>query len=275
MGLFDFSKKENVISESKPLFSKKEMEDYIRILSDMSYIFRDSKMLTGGRNETMKNRLHSYVGILGYYYEDVYHYGKVESIVNNEIYIRYTLVSNTLQDVINKRNTIFELSDNWSGVLQVIFNMQLEPNEEGDNFKQLEPEISRVTSAFEKISGKKCKEPKDPRNVIPRQVTFNPLGITEDLALSRGHSIPDLTSAFAQDLIPQLTDNYTNKESRDIVAEYAISLIKSYYDNAGFVPMVIVDQITGQINQVVEFVQKISYAPYPSLKEYVLSKIYK
>lgn len=275
MGLFDFIKKENVISESKPLFSKKEMEDYIRILSDMSYIFRDSKMLTGGRNETMKNRLHSYVGILGYYYEDVYHYGKMENIVNNEIFLRYILVSNALQDINNKRNTISELSDNWSGVLQVIYTMQLEPNTDGDKFKQLEPEILKVTSAFEKISGKKCKEPKDPRNVIPRHVTFNPLGITEDLVLSRGHSIPDLTNAFAHDLIPQLTDNYGNMESKDIVAEYAISLIKSYYDNAGFVPMVIVDQITGQINQVVEFVQKISYAPYPSLKEYVLSKIYK
>ena len=39
--------------------------------------------------------------------------------------------------------------------------------------------------------------------------------------------------------------------------------------------MLIVDQITGQINQVVEMVQTVSYAPYNSLKEYVLSKIYK
>jgi hypothetical protein len=52
-------------------------------------------------------------------------------------------------------------------------------------------------------------------------------------------------------------------------------MIKSYYDNAGYVPMVIVDQITGQINQVAEMVQRISYTPYPSLKEYLLSMIYK
>lgn len=274
MGLFDFGKKVDVNSESKPLFSKSEMEDFIRILSVMSYIFRDSKLI-GGRNETMKNRLHSYAGILGYYYEDIYHYGKMENIVNNEIFLRYVLVRNALLDINNKRNTISELSDNWSGVLQVIFTMQLESNTDGDKFKQLEPEILRVTSAFEKISGKKCKEPKDPRVVIPRQVTFNPFGITEDLVLSRGHSIPDFTNAFAHDLIPQLSDNYRNIESKDIVAEYVISLIKSYYDNAGFVPMVVVDQITGQINRVVELVGKISYAPYPSLKEYVLSKIYK
>ena len=67
---------------------------------------------------------------------------------------------------------------------------------------------------------------------------------------------------------------YSTKTSKDIVAEYALAMIKSYYDNAGFVPMVIVDQITGQINQVAEMVQRISYSPYPSLKEYVLSKIY-
>ena len=52
-------------------------------------------------------------------------------------------------------------------------------------------------------------------------------------------------------------------------------MIKSYYDNAGFVPMLIVDQITGQVNQVAEMVQKVSYTPYSSLKEYILSKIYK
>lgn len=52
-------------------------------------------------------------------------------------------------------------------------------------------------------------------------------------------------------------------------------MIKSYYDNAGFVPMLIVDQITGQVNQVAEMVQKVSYSPYSSPKECILSKIYK
>ena len=49
----------------------------------------------------------------------------------------------------------------------------------------------------------------------------------------------------------------------------------SYYDNAGFVPMLIVDQITGQVNQVAEMVEYISYAPQKNLKEYILSKIYR
>lgn len=88
--------------------------------------------------------------------------------------------------------------------------------------------------------------------------------------------IPDITEVFARELIPQLIDNrYSNKAPKDIVAAYAMTMIKSYYDNAGYVPMVIVDQITGQINQVAEMVKPISYAPYSTLKEYVLSKIYK
>ena len=37
-------------STSSILFSKNEMEDIISILTKISYIFRDSKLLCGGRN---------------------------------------------------------------------------------------------------------------------------------------------------------------------------------------------------------------------------------
>ncbi len=155
-------------------------------------------------------------------------------------------------------------------------NFQLEPNEEGERFANIKSEIHSVTAAFEKLSSTKCREPNDPRKVKPQNVTYNPFNITEDLAKSQGRTIPDITNVFAGELIPQLVGNpYPNKAPKDIVADYALSMIKSYYDNAGFVPMLIVDQITGQINQVAEMVQKVSYAPYPSLKEYVLSKIYR
>lgn len=263
------------VPKSSNLFSKNEMEDYICILSKISYLFRDSSLLPGGRNETMKSRLHSYIGILGYYYEDVYSYGKMNDIVDREILTRYALVKTRMKDVEHEKQVIAELSDNWSNVLQVIFNMQLDPNPEGDKFKQMESEIKKVSSAFEKMSGKKCMEPKDPRKITPRQVTYNPFNITEDLTKSRGHVIPDITDVFARELIPLLVSPNAAKQPKDIVASYALSMIKSYYDNAGYVPMVIVDQITGQINQVAEMVQRISYTPYPSLKEYLLSMIYK
>lgn len=96
------------------------------------------------------------------------------------------------------------------------------------------------------------------------------------MKLSEGRAIPDITDVFARELVPMLASNqHSSDESRDIVANYVLSMIKSYYDNAGFVPMLIVDQITGQVNQVAEMVQRVSYNPYSSLKEYILSKIYK
>ena len=290
MGLFDFfSKKKGSPkqaqqtesseyvyedSASSNLFSKKELEDLISILTKLSCIFRDSKLLHGGRNESLKGKVHSYAGIVGYYYEEEYRYGKMADLVDQDMLVRFVLVSSAMKDESNKRNVVRDLADNWSDVLQVIFNMQLEPNPDGDKLKQIEPEILKVTLAFEKMSGKKCKEPKDPRKITQRKVTYNPLNITEDLTLSHGHSIPDKTQVFAQDLFPRLA-SISGKDSKDVVAEYTIAMIKSYYDNAGFVPMVIVDQITGQISQVADMTMKISYSPYPSLKEYVLSKIYK
>lgn len=258
------------------LFSKLELEQYIATLSKMGYLFQDTTLLMGGRNETMKSRLFSYAGILGYYYENEYHYGKMANLVDQDIAIRHALVANSMRDGNHKQKLVAELANNWSDVLQVVFNLQLEPNKDGEKFARIKPEIQAVTSAFEKMSGAKCREPKDPRQVKPRNVKYNPFNITEDSEKSQGHMIPDITNVFAGELIPQLVENpYSTKAPKDIVADYALDMIKSYYDNAGFVPMLIVDQITGQINQVAEIVQQISYAPHSSLKDYVLSKIYR
>lgn len=261
------------------LFSKKELTDMIKTLSTLSYMFRDSRLLEstgGGRNEKMMSRLHSYACIFGYYYEVEYQYGKLSEITDNQIATHYMLVKHTLSNSTDRNRVISELADNWSDVLQVIYNMQLEPNPEGDRFGTMKLEIQDITNAIEKMSGVKCKEPKDPRNVTPKEVTYNPFKITENPMMSRGHCIPDLTNVFAQELVPQiLSSQVYGKKPKDVVLDYAMAMIRSYYENAGFVPMVIVDQITGQINQVTEMVQRISYAPYGSLKEYLLSKIYK
>ena len=298
MGLFDFlfgnkKKKEQQSQQQEPkgkadglnapkqqannnLFSKTELENLIGILSKISYLFRDSQLLKstgGGRNESMMSRVHSYAGILGYYYEEIYKYGRMSSIVDSKIASHYALVSLAMSDPSHRKTTVKDLADNWSDVLQVIFNMQLEPNPEGDKFKAMASDIKKVTAAFEELSGKKCREMKDPRKVTPKRVSYNPYQITEDPVRSRGHVIPEIKEVFAQELFPMLASSSGN--SKDIVANYAISMIKSYYDNAGFVPMVIVDQITGQISQVADMVERISYSPYSSLKEYVLSKIYK
>ncbi len=274
MALFDFFR--NTDNDTTNLFSKSELENIIGILSKLSYRFRDSQLLKstgGGRNESMMSKVHSYAGILGYYYEEEYNYGKFSNIVDGTIARHYFLVKLAMADAQHRRNTVAELADNWSDILQVIFNMQLESNREGDVFKQMETDIAKVMAAFEKISGKKCKEPKDPRNVTPRKVTYNPLNITEDLELSRGHIIPDISHVFAQELLPQLMSPF--KAQKDIVADYTIGLLESYSKNAGYLPMVIVDMVTGQVNQVVSMAQCVSYSPCNSLKEYVLSKIYR
>lgn len=255
---------------------KKQLEEIIRSLAKLSYMFRDSVLLTQtGRNTSMMSRLYSYTSMMGYLYEYEYKYGSFNSLVDTNIANYFKLVLVAMSNPSHRNKSIVELAGNWSDVLQVIFALSLEDNPDKVNFEKISDEVTIITRTFERLSGNKCKQPSDPRNVTPHKVTYNPLNITEDLQLSQGHVIPNITNVFAQELIPQLTSPYSTKKSKDIVAEYALAMIKSYYDNAGFVPMVIVDQITGQINQVTEKVQRISYSPYPSLKEYVLSKIYK
>ena len=183
MGIFDFFKKKEVktqmsiptssvrSSTSKDnLFSKLELEQYIATLSKMGYLFQDTTLLMGGRNETMKSRLFSYAGILGYYYENEYHYGKMANLVDEDIAIRHALVANSMRDGNHKLKLVAELANNWSDVLQVVFDLQLAPNEEGEKFARIKSEIQAATSAFEKMSGSKCREPKDPRQVKPRNV---------------------------------------------------------------------------------------------------------
>ncbi|MBR5831306.1 MAG: hypothetical protein IKY79_01685 [Bacteroidales bacterium] len=282
MGIFNFFGKKNNVKQCKQelhqknMFSKIELEELISILSKISYIFRDSDRLVGGRNVTMMSRLHSYVGILGYFYEMEYNYGKVGNIVDNQIASHYQLVKDAMSSNSHKTRTINEVSNNWSDVLQVIFNLKLDSNKTGYQLREIEADIQKVTSAFEKLSGLKCKTPISLVNVKSKQVSYNPYNITEDASFSRGHVLPDMTGIFATELIPQIASaQLYNIEIKDIVLRYTINMIKSYYDNAGFVPMVIVDQIIGQINQVVEMAKKVSYEPHVSLKEYVLSKIYK
>ena len=198
-------------------------------------------------------------------------------IVDSKIAQHFTLVMVSMLDVSHKKKVVAELADNWSDVLQVIYNLQLDSNSAGNQLKSMEADIEKVTAAFEKLSGNKCRKPKNPlQQTTQRSVTYNPYNITEDLSRSAGHVIPDITHVFAQELLPQMANAQNSGYSmKDVVANYAISMIKSYYDNAGFVPMIIVDQITGQINQVAEMAQCVSYAPQNTLKEYVLNKIYK
>lgn len=84
----------------------------------------------------MKSRLFSYAGIFGYYYEEEYAYGKVSDITDNNIASHYVLVKLSMSDGSQRQNVIRDLADNWSDVLQVIFNLELDDNEAGNRFKK-------------------------------------------------------------------------------------------------------------------------------------------
>ena len=275
MGLFSKINVEDNTNDSK-LISKTEFENAISTLSIMSYLFYNSNLLLGGRNVVMMERTQSYIGIIGYVYEMEYLYGNVNSLVDSTIAAQCAEIKVAMSDKERRDKIISELADNWSDVLQVIFNFTLGPNPTGNEFTKIESDIKNVTKLIEKLSGKKCKTPINPLNIHHKQISYNPYNITEDPFRSQGHILPILTDIFAQELIPQLVPHkYQNSILRGIVADYALSMIESYYNNAGFVPMIIVDQITGQINQVAEMVQRINYEPYSSLKDFLLSQIYK
>lgn len=267
------------------LFSKTELENLIGILSKISYLFRDSQLLKstgGGRNESMMSRLHSYVGILGYYYEEEYKYGKMSSIVDSKIASHYALVSMAMSDPSHRKNTVKDLANNWSDVLQVIFNMQLEPNPEGDKFKAMESDIKKVTAAFEKLSGGKCRKPNNPVQqqtaalndkyaMMVKNATFNPFKITCEPRLQNAQQVPNLRDVFAKelkDLYERLVEvGRADRENLiSMAGGYAFTLVESYYKNAGYVPKTSLDQI---LEQVYDAMQQSGFkTAFPTLDDY-------
>lgn len=281
MGFFDiFRKKAIKPNESNSscttktgnnfrLFTQCELEEYIETLVQISYLFRDSSSLeaTGNnRNLTMMSRLHSYAGMFCYLYE-TYGYGQAKSILDNTVAEHYRLVYSAMNDEYNRNNSIRNLAENWSDVLNTIsITEQVSPSEAVE-FEKIQKRISSVTKAIEKWSGRKC--------VIPKHITYNPFFITENAGMSAGHSIPDISSVFAEELLPKiLSCRVTGIQPEEVTRDYVISMIKSYRDNAGYVPMCIVDSLCQQIGRIAERVGVI----YPSgmdLKSFVLQKNYR
>lgn len=272
MGMFNhFNPKTRQEQNDANLFSKVEMEGFIHTLLKLSDIFFKSNSLEGGRNVRMMNLMHSYASILGYYYEIEFQYGKFSNIVNDKIEL-----CSVMANADYKKSITEDLADNWSDILQVIFNCQLDSDSTSQKLKDLKNEVENLTKAFETFSKSKCKEPQNPMNVTQKVIIYNPYNITEDIECSKGHSIPIMTHLFTVDLITlQKQSHFSNLSIRDIVVDYAITLVKSYYDSTGFVPMVIIDQITGQVEQASDAVGLSQYVPHRSLKKLVLDKIYK
>jgi hypothetical protein len=251
------------------LFSKNDLRRIISILTDLSYSFRDSislKQVGGNRNNTMMSRIHSYAGMFCYLYE-TYGYGKATEILDLTMMNHYTLVITAMNNTYNRNDSIRQLSDNWADILNTIMIIEMAKLSDAFIFIQKEADIEFVTKAMEKWSGKVC--------VRPKNITYNPYNISENPSMAAGHSIPDLSDVFANELLPQLLSAHAMVSSQaEIIRNFVLSMLKSYRDNAGYVPMCIVDTLCQQIGNIATRAG-VTYPSFSNLREYVLDKIYK
>ena len=220
-------------------------------------------MALDGRNEIMKSRIFSYTGILGFLYEVECRFGKISDIVDSDILSHYQLVKAAMLDESHKKRTIEELADNWSDVLQVIYNLKQSNNKAGEKFKTMESNIQKVTTIFEKLSDKKCKKPVSPMpktaaedkyTKMVKTATFNPFKIICEPNLQNTQQLPDLKNVFRQELnnLCSQIGMQDNAAQKDIVSGYTFNLVESYYNNAGYVPMNSLNQILEQVYEAMQ-----------------------
>lgn len=116
--------------------------------------------------------------------------------------------------------------------------------------------------------------PRDKYSKMIDEAKINPLHITNDPQF-QSHRLPDLTDVFRRELI-DLVDNPYMREFgyRGVIGGYAYNMITSYYNNAGFVPKTIVDQIlemvynaikTSQYSFMLESLEELKEGVYPQL----------
>ena len=100
-----------------------------------------------------------------------------------------------MSDSIDREKAISDLTNNWSGILQTILEIQTSNSEEKDSFIELQPEIDLVTKVLEKLSGSKCRKPtigyaklQDPKRSqfspdaftqMVEEAEYNPFSITK------------------------------------------------------------------------------------------------
>lgn len=108
---------------------------------------------------------------------------------------------------------------------------------------------------------------------------YNPLNIQDEPNLKKFHQIPDISFVIKKELsnlyMQVLIDEKT-KTICTITENYTISLLKSYYENAGIVPMCIVDEIVKQVYKAsYGILGQLMYKSVEQLKHKVLEKVYK
>lgn len=266
----------NTAEQTDNKISKLELEKAINTLSNMSYIFLSSDRLVGGRNETMKRHIFSYICILGYFYEEEYHYGKVSEIVDSNIATHYLLIQSAMLDEAHKGKTIKGLADNWSEVLQVIANLQVYDNVAGNKLKVLESDIQKVTNIFEKLSGSKCRTPKSPSKQLENEAKYrrmienakyNPFKITFQPSLQNNPALPNLQDIFKSELKQALSNPKVIQVlgEKQAIKSYVFNMAESYFNNAGYLPQNTLDEI---IRQIYNASSQLGSTEFSSLEEF-------
>ena len=250
-------------------------EKLIRAITTLAYLsdlFKNSSFLLAagdGRNEKKRVTMYSFAGILGYQFEEVYHFGDYGSLVDMPMQQHYDKIIATLADADDGTMGIADLSNNWSDVLQTILEIQTANKEESKTFIDLQPEIDNITDVIEALSGTKCRKPtigyvtipepkrtqfgRDTFTEMVENAVYNPFGITTEPTLQNFPPLPDLHNTFRAEL-QDLCRNTDLKELGhiQIFILYVHGLVKSYYKNAGYVPKNTVDAMIEQCHKAIK-----------------------
>lgn len=107
---------------------------------------------------------------------------------------------------------------------------------------------------------------KDKYSTMVENSNFNPFNITTDERLQGGQPLPNLLDVFKRELKSSLNNTVllSNLGAKQIVQSYVFNLAESYYNNAGYIPKVILDQI---IEQVYKALLQIDTKAFTSLDE--------
>lgn len=102
------------------------------------------------------------------------------------------------------------------------------------------------------LAGAQSAPAVDKYTAMINNARHNPLKITADPRLQNQNRIPDLTSIFRRELIRDLNNPlFSEMGYRGIIGAYAYNMILSYYNNAGYVPKNMVDQILEMVYEAI------------------------
>lgn len=110
-----------------------------------------------------------------------------------------------------------------------------------------------------------------------RQTSFNPFNITLDPIANKTIQLPDLVEVFHQELenlFSRLPSPINTETFIQVLSGYAFNLIESYYNNAGMVPKLAMDEILRQVYRACSKTSKSNYLSQFSLEDFMYHQYY-